>query len=229
MVDLNHIEIRILIVDDEPQLRNLLAELVGTMYQCVQAESAEAALAEIKKTQFAVVISDVNLTGMSGLEMIPLIKARSPQTVVLVISGQQSLDDSIQALRVGAFDYIAKPLELHQVEAAVRRAVEHYELQIIKRRYNQHLERLVAERTAKLDKALEDLESSYRATLKVLIQALETRDEETHGHSERVVTFSLRLGYELGLGQEQLRVLEFGALLHLSLIHILTLPTILRV
>ena len=214
MIDSDQIEIRILVVDDEPQLRSVLAEFIGTLYQCVQAESAEAALAEIKKTQFAVVISDVNLTGMSGLEMIPLIKARSPQTVVLMISGQQSLDDSVQALRVGAFDYIAKPLELFQVENSVRRAVEHYELQIIKRRYHQQLEQLVAERTAKLDQALADLENSYRATLRALIQALETRDRETHGHSERVVTFSLRLGYELGLEPEQLRALEFGALLH---------------
>ena len=214
MVDPDHIEIRILVVDDEPQLRKVLAEFVGTLYQCVQADSAEAALAEIKKTQFAVVISDVNLSGMSGLEMIPLIKAHSPQTVVLMISGQQSLDDSVQALREGAFDYIAKPLELHQVETSVRRAVEHYELQTIKRRYNLHLERLVAERTAKLDQALADLESSYRATLRALIQALEARDHETHGHSERVVTFSLRLGYEMGLEPEQLRALEFGALLH---------------
>jgi response regulator RpfG family c-di-GMP phosphodiesterase len=210
----DHIEIRVLIVDDEPKLRSVLAEFISKSYQCVQVESAEAGLAEIKKAAFAVVIADVNLSGMSGLDMIPLIKAQSPQTVVVVVSGQQSLDDSIKALRMGAFDYIVKPLDLNQVETAIHRAVEHYELQIIKRRYNEHLERMVAERTIELDRALEDIESSYRATLKALVQALETRDHETHGHSERVVTFSLRLGYELCLGQEQLRALEFGALLH---------------
>lgn len=60
-------------------------------------------------------------------------------------------------------------------------------------------ENLAAERATEIDKALEEVESSYRITLKALVQALETRDFETHGHSERVVTFSLRLGYELGL------------------------------
>jgi putative nucleotidyltransferase with HDIG domain len=73
---------------------------------------------------------------------------------------------------------------------------------------------LVAERTAELDRTLATLEDSYRMTLKALAAALETRDRETHGHSERVVSFSLRLGRELKLDEEGLRSLEFGALLH---------------
>ena len=214
MFVLDDIKIRLLIVDDEPELRSILADFLGEMYECVQVESAEAALIEITRQQFSIVITDVNLAGMSGLDMIPLIAARSPQTVVMAISGRQSLDDAIRALRTGAFDYIVKPFDLPQVETAVRRAVEHYELQIIKRRYDLHLEELVAQRTTELDHALEEVEHSYRNTLKALVQALETRDFETHGHSERVVTFSLRLGYEMGLDAESLRALEFGALLH---------------
>ncbi|HQU86868.1 MAG TPA: HD-GYP domain-containing protein, partial [Pyrinomonadaceae bacterium] len=88
------------------------------------------------------------------------------------------------------------------------------EVKYLKDRYQYHLEELVSERTAELDKALEEIENSYRITLKALVQALETRDFETHGHSERVVTFSLRLGHELGLEKELLRDLELGALLH---------------
>lgn len=209
-----NIELRILIIDDEPHLRKILTEILSRFYICVSADSAESGIAEIEKSDFAIVITDVNLPGISGLELIPLIKAKSPQTVVLVVSGEQSLNDSVKALRNGAFDYIVKPFGLQQVEAAVRRAVEHFELQVIKERYGQHLEQLVAERTAELDCALNKIESSYRATLKALAQTLETRDYETYGHSERVVTFSLRLGHELGLKAEQLQVLEYGALLH---------------
>jgi HD-GYP domain-containing protein (c-di-GMP phosphodiesterase class II) len=72
----------------------------------------------------------------------------------------------------------------------------------------------VAERTVEVDNALEEIENSYRMTLKALVQALETRDFETHGHSERVVTFSLRLGHEIGLEKDVMRDLELGALLH---------------
>lgn len=214
MFALEDIEIRILIVDDEPLIREALCQFLSETYQCALAASAEEALAKIEEEKFGVVISDINMPGMSGLEMISQIPAKSPFTSVIVITGQQVVDDAIQALRAGAFDYILKPFELLQVQAAVRRAAEHYELQIIKRRYDQHLEQLVAKRTEELNCALNEVEKSYRATLKALVQALETRDFETHGHSERVVTFSLRLGYELGLGNEQLTALEYGALLH---------------
>lgn len=214
MFDIDEIDARILIIDDEPDLRTVLAEFLGENFDCVQAESAEAGLAEIRRKHFAVVITDINLTGMSGLELIPFIKAEDPQTVVMVISGQQGIDNAITAMRTGAFDYIVKPFDLAQVDAAVRRALEHYELQVIKRRYDSHLEELVAKRTAQLDQALGEIETSYRSTLQALVQALETRDFETHGHSERVVTFSLRLGYQLGLDAEKIRALEFGALLH---------------
>src|SRR5205085_4766757 len=72
----------------------------------------------------------------------------------------------------------------------------------------------VRRRTAELDETLRSLEDAYRSTLKALTAALDKRDTETSGHSERVVAFSLRLGRELGVGVEQLRSLEFGSLLH---------------
>jgi HD-GYP domain-containing protein (c-di-GMP phosphodiesterase class II) len=100
------------------------------------------------------------------------------------------------------------------VEAAVAKAFSQFEMKYLKDSYQYHLEELVSQRTAELDKALEEIENSYRMTLKALVQALETRDSETHGHSERVVTFSLRLGHELGLDKDALRNLELGALLH---------------
>ena len=214
MFAVDNIENRVLIVDDEPEIRNLLSDFLSDSYDCLQADSAESALAEINSRNFAVVISDVCMTGMTGLEMIPQIKAQSPETGVIVISGQQKLDDAIQALRAGAIDYILKPFDLFQVEKAVRLAAERFELKIIKRRYDLHLEELVAERTTELDRALDEVENSYRSTLKALVQALETRDFETHGHSERVVTFSLRLAYELNLDASEMRSLEFGAMLH---------------
>jgi putative nucleotidyltransferase with HDIG domain len=96
----------------------------------------------------------------------------------------------------------------------MQRASEHRNLLQSRRRYENYLEDLIKQRTAELNNALLTIEASYRSTLKALAAALETRDRDTHGHSERVVSFSLRLGQELGLDKEQLRSLEFGALLH---------------
>jgi len=205
---------RILIVDDEVEITEILADLLSEDYQCLKAASAEQALDLLGQHQFQLVISDITMPGMSGLDMIPHVKQLSPETVVVMISGMQTVESAIGALRLGAFDYLMKPFDLRQVEAVVKRALEHYDLVVAKQRYENHLEELVEQRTVELDRALNSLEGSYRSTLKALTAALETRDSETHGHSERVVSYSLRLGREYGLSAEEMKSLEFGSLLH---------------
>lgn len=205
---------RILIVDDEHEITEILSDLLSVEYDCQQVGSAEDALARLAESSFELVISDITMPGMSGLEMLPFVKSLSPNTVVVMISGMQTVESAIGALRLGAFDYLMKPFDLRQVEAVVKRALEHYELIAAKQRYEDHLEELVEQRTAELDKALNSLEDAYRSTLRALTSALETRDSETHGHSERVVTYSLRLGREYGLPSEKMKALEFGSLLH---------------
>jgi putative two-component system response regulator len=205
---------RILIVDDELEITEILADLLSEEYDCLKAGSAEQALASLQQGQFELVISDITMPGMSGLDMIPHVKELSPNTVVVMISGMQTVESAIGALRLGAFDYLMKPFDLRQVEAVVKRALEHHDLIVAKQQYENHLEELVEQRTAELDRALDSLEEAYRSTLRALTAALETRDQETHGHSERVVTYSLRLGREYGLNRDEMKALEFGSLLH---------------
>ena len=205
---------RLLIVDDEAEVRGVLHDLLSGPYECGEAASAEDAIAELRQKDYQLVISDITMSGMSGLEMIPHVKVVSPDTVIVMISGMQTIESAINALRLGAFDYLMKPFDLRQAEAAVSRALDHHELVAAKRRYENHLEELVTQRTAELDDALNSLENAYRSTLRALTAALETRDAETHGHSERVVTFSLRLGREYGLNSKEMKALEFGSLLH---------------
>jgi putative two-component system response regulator len=205
---------RILIVDDEPEITAILTDLFADEYDCDSAGSAELALEALKNREFELVVSDITMPGMSGLEMIPHVKELSPNTVVVMISGMQTVESAIGALRLGAFDYVMKPFDLRQVEAVVKRALEHQDLIVAKQRYENHLEELVEQRTAELDQTLNSLEDAYRSTLKALTAALETRDLETHGHSERVVTYSLRLGRAYGLDAARMKALEFGSLLH---------------
>jgi putative nucleotidyltransferase with HDIG domain len=205
---------RILMADDEPEIRHVLSDLLSPLYDCDAVGSAEEAVECLRGGAYDLVISDIMMGGMSGLDLIPSVKELSPDTVVIMISGVQTVESAINALRAGAFDYVMKPFDLHHVEAAVSRALEHHYLRAEKRRYETYLEEMVAQRTEELDGALRSLGDAYRTTLKALTAALETRDLETHGHSERVVNFSLRLGHELGLDAEQMRSLEFGSLLH---------------
>lgn len=141
----------ILIVDDEEGVRNLLHDILCDEYDCVRASSAEAGLEAFASKRFGIVVSDINLGGMSGVEMIPHIHSRSPDTVVMMISGNLTIDAAIDAMRLGAFDYVRKPFDIDHVLAAVKRAAKHYQLLVSKREHEENLGRLVEERTAQLE------------------------------------------------------------------------------
>ena len=99
---------KLLIIDDEPQIRRLLVDLLDGSYDCCDASSAEEALNALSEQTFDLVLSDIDMGGMSGLELVPRVHALSPDTVVVMISGNQDIDFAIRAMRAGAFDYIPK-------------------------------------------------------------------------------------------------------------------------
>lgn len=214
MFDLIETERNLLVVDDKPVTQNLLAEFFSRRFVCDRANCADGAFERMREKEYAVVLCALPLSDESLKQMLSQIERLSPQTVAIVISERDCAASAVAAFRAGAFDFILKPFQLKTIEKSVKQAFERYEVNTVKNRYQFHLEELVAERNTEVDQALEAVENSYRTTLKALVQALETRDFETHGHSERVVTFSLRLGHELGLDKDSLRNLELGALLH---------------
>lgn len=142
---------RILIADDEVQIRELLCELLSRTYECTGVNSAEQALTLLRAERFDLILSDITMGGLSGLEMVPHVLRIAPETVVIMISGGQQIESAVEALRVGAFDYITKPFDLRHVEAAVRRALDHHALRESKRRYENDLEELIKQRTAQVD------------------------------------------------------------------------------
>src|SRR6476620_7146825 len=100
---MNHTEngkSRILIVDDESLVRNLLSDLLCRNYLCSTAESAEDALSLLEREKFNLVISDINLGGTSGIELIPLVFKSAPDTVVMMVSGNRTIDSAIESMRV---------------------------------------------------------------------------------------------------------------------------------
>lgn len=214
MFGTNPIPINLLIVNEDPSVCNELLAVLRPHYDCEKAAARETALAMIRDREFSVVICDVEMAASNSFDFIHMVNFSSPKTVVILTGKNIDSEETLRIFRAGAFDYFPQPFDLEQVLSTAQRAVEQFELKSLKDHYQVHLEELISERTVELDKALQEIEASYRMALKALVQALETRDFETHGHSERVVTFSLRLGHELGLNNDDLRNLELGALLH---------------
>jgi diguanylate cyclase (GGDEF)-like protein len=142
----------ILVIDDDEQIRGLLLNFFKDRYACREAGSAEEALLMLGRESFELVISDINMGGMSGLELLPHVHSLSPDSIVLMISGQNNIETAIEAQRAGAFDYILKPLDIRQVEAAVERALQQGLLIQERRRYKDQLEQLLSERTAEVNR-----------------------------------------------------------------------------
>ncbi|MGI9166779.1 MAG: response regulator, partial [Pyrinomonadaceae bacterium] len=92
---------QVLIVDDEKEITDLLSDALGANYDCVTASTAEEALDRMKECDFQLVITDITMPGMSGLEMIPHVKSISPNGVIVMISGMQTVESAIDALRLG--------------------------------------------------------------------------------------------------------------------------------
>jgi response regulator RpfG family c-di-GMP phosphodiesterase len=217
----NNKEVSILIIDDEEPIRRLLALYLSDEYTCVTASGADEANVLLAGSSFNLVMTDITMPGTSGIELCENINQAHPDTVVIMVSGMTDINYAVEAMRHGAFDYVVKPFDLSHVLMSVERALRYQALIAAKRHYEQSLEETVRLRTAELrslnenlNQMLEALYQNYRATLRALAGALEARDYETAGHSDRVVAYSLRLGRELGLGHKELIALEQGALLH---------------
>jgi CheY-like chemotaxis protein len=116
----------VLIVEDDPTLRELLFELFAERYYCAAANSAEEALSRLGSEDFDVVLTDISMSGMSGLELLGHVKQRWPQTTVIIISGIRDKEYAEGLIKMGAFEYLVKPFELMDVYQSVHRAMRLY-------------------------------------------------------------------------------------------------------
>lgn len=205
---------RILIVEPNDQIRQTLIDYFCPKYDCEEANSITTALENLGEKDFEVIVSNYELRDVNALELLTSIQFLSPETSVVLIGRETQTKDVIEAFRTGVFDFIEQPFELDELEGAIEKAIIRCKTKTTKESYEKHLENKIAEQKEAIDQALRNTENSYGAMLKALIQALEARDSETHGHSERVVTFSLRLAHEVGLVEREMRDLELGSLLH---------------
>jgi len=204
----------LLIVEPDAEKRGLLTTYFKKGVECDGVESLDLALEALSHHEYSAVLAPLIPPELKGLELILQLERISPNTVAIFMSEIDSAGNTVKAYRAGAFDVVQMPMSLHKLETSVERAFLQFEMRSLHDRYKNQLESEVALRTFELEQTLDEIERSYRMTLSAVIKALEKRELEADGHHERLVTFSLRLGHEIGLGKEQLRDLELGTLLH---------------
>jgi two-component system, NtrC family, sensor kinase len=115
---------RILIVDDSITVRAALAKQLSIRYDCFQADSYMGALNELRQSEFQIVITDINMPGLSGVELLRKINERYPETSVIMLTGVNRPQVVLEAMRDGAFDYLIKPCDPYLLDLTVERALE---------------------------------------------------------------------------------------------------------
>jgi len=142
------------------------------------------------------------------------VKAVDPGMMVIMMTGYPEIDMAVEAMRMGANDFLIKPVDLDLLVLSVKRALEKKKLEKEIETYHQHLESLVEKRTSKLQEAYQVLKKAHFDSVNALAGAIEAKDPYTRGHSDRVRKMSLNIGRRLDFSQERLENLEYGALLH---------------
>lgn len=116
----------ILVVDDDDAVRDTLYDLLSENHLCHVAATAERALEWLAKDVYDVVLTDISMPGLSGVELLSHVRQIQPQTPVIIISGIQNEDHAKGIIKLGAFDYLLKPFSLESVEQSVARAIEYH-------------------------------------------------------------------------------------------------------
>ncbi|MDR9501439.1 MAG: sigma-54 dependent transcriptional regulator [Desulfurivibrionaceae bacterium] len=122
-------EVEILVVDDEEvALKNLCYVLKKEGYKVTAAKSGKQALSSLEQQEFALVLTDLKMPQVDGMQVLKRVRALYPKTEVIMITGFSSVDSAIEALKAGAYHYISKPFQLDEVRKVVREAVEKFTL-----------------------------------------------------------------------------------------------------
>lgn len=206
---------RILIVDDEASIRALLGQhLQQEGHEVTLAADGSAGLEALGKAEFDLVLTDVRMPGMSGLELLAEIVRTHPGVGVLMLTACEDLTLAVNAMRIGALDYVLKPFRLAEITLSVQEALERRRNQLEQTQRMRLLEETVNERTVELRRLLDRLHDASENTLEALVAALDAREHETQAHSKRVSELTLYLAREMNVDAWQLDVIRRGAMLH---------------
>jgi putative two-component system response regulator len=179
----------------------------GDGFECYEAGSGLEALAFLEHTPVVLLLSDLRMPEMDGIELLRHVRQKHPATAVILITAVAEVEVAVGCLAMGAMDYLTKPFHLEEVRARVVQALEKRRLILENRDYQERLE----ERVAAQARRLEEL---FLASIQSLAEALEVKDRYTRGHSIRVSEYSTIIARAMDLESEVVRQIEIGGHVH---------------
>jgi putative nucleotidyltransferase with HDIG domain len=205
----------ILVVDDEEAVREALSTMLESRgYHCTTSSNGRAAQESVRKQAPDLVLLDLIMPEMDGIQLLDWLRGYDPEIPVIMVTAIHDISTALQVIRRGAYDYILKPFEKDQLFHAVGRAWQHRQLVTENKSYHINLQQEVERKTAELTNSLDLLTQSYDDTLEALGSALDLKDAETHGHSQRVTAYTISIAKNIPVPLPYLTVLSGAAFLH---------------
>jgi putative two-component system response regulator len=207
--------VTLLVVDDEEAIRNALRKfLVQQGYEVATAASGEEALEILQRQRITGMLLDVNMPGISGVELVPQIMELEPTIAILMLTAVNDATSAALCMQRGAFDYLIKPIDLGHLSRAIHHALQRRHTQLEGQQINQWLKDEVAARVAERRLEQANQERISIATLEALVNALEAKDPYLRGHSARVADLSAMVAAQAGCTDEQIEAVRTGGRLH---------------
>src|SRR5919112_973961 len=195
---------KIMVVDDEPANLRLLERLFRRDYQVLTADSGAEALRLLEQHDVALLITDQRMPGMTGIELLKHTAPLRPHMVRIILTGYTDVTSLVEAINCGqVYKYVTKPWNNDELCLTVSRALEHYETSKSRHELAHTNERLVGR-----------MKEMTRGFVRAIADALEAKDEHTHGHARRVRSYAAAIGRQMGLDEEALEQLALAAFLH---------------
>ena len=206
---------RILIVDRERIERDVMTRrFTGLGYVCECCDNVATALEMLADKKFDLVLADTAIPENGINSFLSETLHIRPDAAIILATSIEDIGTAVSSLKDGASDWIIRPFSLEEIVLSVSRALEKQRLILENRNYQRTLEEQVSSRTSQLQEALKVLELTYHSTLIALGRALDCRDKDSAGRSQRVTAYARQLGQQLGLDKKEIHEIEQGALLH---------------
>ena len=153
---------KVLVVDDEESIRSVLRQaLTDAGHQARAAENGQQALDVLSQSDIEVMLLDIRMPGISGLDVLSEVQVRSPDTCVIMVTAIADVSTAVDAMKQGAYDYVAKPFDLDDVIMAVQRATERRTLMLLDRQHKRELEERLREQEVRLQAQFVQLVGSF--------------------------------------------------------------------
>jgi putative two-component system response regulator len=205
---------KVLVVDDEHGVRESIRMLLKGSYDVTLAINGHDAIAKLPQVQPEIVLLDLRMPDMTGIEVLEALKTLDPSVEVILVTAYATVDTARKALRLGAFDYITKPFNPAELDAIVRRAIEHRNEQLLRSAKLEAMEQGYLSLRREVEEAKTQLATHVRDTVFVLLRSLEVRDAYSGQHSMAVLWLVDQFAAYLGMSATARQEIRRAALVH---------------